>query len=274
MKAQSLANAELAPAPEAQPKARRKCFIVMPITTPPGWEKEYADGKEHFAHVLEYLFVPAVEQAGFDPIRPSAEGSTVIPATIISYLDTADLVLCDLSILNPNVIFEFGVRTAMDKPLALVRDDKELKIPFDFQDLHHHKYRSSLALWDIKQEIKALAGHVRKTYGDSAGRNHYWKVFGFRVASVLKATQPTSEDKLELILQMVSALAQKSDLEDEERRAALIKRMLDQERRLSPEAPWLAKKNEWEGFIRAMLSTPTLDEFDDATVERDGKSSV
>lgn len=43
---------------------------------------------------------------------------------------------------------------------------------------------------------------------------------------------------------------------------------------ISPEAPWLAKKNEWEGFIRAMLSTPTLDEFDDATVERDGKSSV
>ena len=47
---------------------------------------------------------------------PTASGSDLIHAKIIKNLETADLVLCDMSALNPNVFFEFGMRTALNKP--------------------------------------------------------------------------------------------------------------------------------------------------------------
>ena len=42
-------------------KEEKKCFIIMPITTPDTYIERYRDGLDHFKHVLLCLFVPAVE---------------------------------------------------------------------------------------------------------------------------------------------------------------------------------------------------------------------
>jgi hypothetical protein len=39
---------------------KKTCFIIMPISTPEGHLQIYRDGSEHFLHVLECLFIPAV----------------------------------------------------------------------------------------------------------------------------------------------------------------------------------------------------------------------
>lgn len=39
-------------------------------------------------------------------------------------VEEADMVLCDMSRLNANVFFELGIRTALDRPAALVKDDQ------------------------------------------------------------------------------------------------------------------------------------------------------
>jgi hypothetical protein len=44
------------------------CFIVMPITTPEALVSVYGSDREHFHHVLEHLFVPAVD-AGQESAR-------------------------------------------------------------------------------------------------------------------------------------------------------------------------------------------------------------
>ncbi len=107
------------------------CFIIMPITTPELFVPLYSGDKLHFHHVLEHLFIPALEKNKFNPIRPIAEGSDVIHAEIIKNLEKADLVLCDASCLNPNVFYELGIRTALDKPVCIVKDEITQKIPFD-----------------------------------------------------------------------------------------------------------------------------------------------
>ena len=77
------------------------CFIIMPITTPVSKVETYSNDPDHFNHVLECLFVPAIKKAGFVSIPPIAEGADVIHARIIKYLESADLVLCDISTMNP-----------------------------------------------------------------------------------------------------------------------------------------------------------------------------
>src|SRR5262249_40027779 len=107
------------------------CFVIMPITTPEEKLETYLDRDQHFGHVLDHLFTPALKECKLDVIPPVVSGSDVIHAEIIRNLEQADLVLCDISCLNPNVFFELGIRTALDRPVAIVKDGYTKRIPFD-----------------------------------------------------------------------------------------------------------------------------------------------
>jgi hypothetical protein len=88
------------------------CFIIMPITTRDDQSAIYGGDSDHFQHVLECLFIPAVKQAGFNPIPPIMKGSEIIQGQVVKQLSKARLVLCDMSGLNANVFFELGIRWA------------------------------------------------------------------------------------------------------------------------------------------------------------------
>ena len=124
-----------------------ECFIIMPISTPETCVPLYQGDEDHFEHVLECLFIPAVEKAGFKAVRPAAKAAEVIQAVIIQNLEKADLVLCDMSTLNANVFFELGIRTALGKPVCLVKDDITQKVPFDTSIVNYYEYLSALPSW-------------------------------------------------------------------------------------------------------------------------------
>lgn len=187
----------------------------MPITTPVELLEQYKDDTNHFAHVLEYLFIPALEDAGFDTVSPKSTGSPVIQAEIIKQLSSCELVLCDMSILNPNVFFEFGIRTALDKPVALVVDNKTAPIPFDTSILNFHTYDSSLELWSTKKEKQALANHIHEAYKKSQNRNELWKYFGVTQTGTFRSEDAELGDKIDVIIKQLYALErQKEKFED------------------------------------------------------------
>ena len=74
-----------------------------------------------FTEVFASLFKPAIEAAGFEAKTAKRQGSDVIQATIVNELLDSQLVLCDLTEHNPNVLFELGVRMASELPIALVK---------------------------------------------------------------------------------------------------------------------------------------------------------
>ena len=179
------------------------CFIAMPISTPEHLVKEYDNDSDHFAHVLSELFIPAIEAAGMKPITPVSQGAENIHAEVIEALQSADLVLVDLSSLNPNVFFEFGVRTSLNKPTCPVREEKTTRIPFDTTTLNTHMYRPQLQSWITKTEIPKLTEHLRVSLEKSKGKNALWKYFGFKqTAEVPKAPHGT-DDKLDLLISLV-----------------------------------------------------------------------
>jgi hypothetical protein len=193
---------------------KHKCFIIMPITTSEDVIEDYKADDEHFIHILEHLFVPAIEIAGFDPIKPKVTGSDIIHAEIIKCLSTAELVLCDMSILNPNVFFELGIRTALNKPVCLVVDDKTTPIPFDTGIINFHTYSSSLLPWNIKDEINDLAEHIKKSFNNNYDKlNSLWKYFGVAQTGVFKPEESTMVDKIDLLMKEVEYLKKKLPLE-------------------------------------------------------------
>jgi hypothetical protein len=185
-----------------------ECFIIMPITTPNEFIASYGDDRDHFKHVLEHLFVPALEKIGYTPIPPAATGAEVIHAEIIKSLETADLVLCDMSTLNANVFFELGIRTAVDKPVCLVKDQLTNHVPFDTTLINYHTYDYSLALWTMKNEIQSLSEHLFKSLNKSDGRNSLWRYFGLTSRGSAPRQSSTSEEKLDAIIQMLQETRQ------------------------------------------------------------------
>ncbi|WP_417383232.1 hypothetical protein [Gimesia sp.] len=180
------------------------CFIIMPISTPGAYHERYKQDKDHFKHVLDCLLIPAVEEAGFEAIPPIAEGAEHIHAKIISTLTDCDLVLCDMSILNANVFFELGVRTALDKPVALIADSETAGsppgVPFDVSNINFHTYNPSLTAWETKDEIPALVNHIEKCVKSSDSRNTLWKYYGVTQKGMLNPEDATVSNKLDLIL--------------------------------------------------------------------------
>ena len=201
----------------------KTCFIIMPITTPESMIEKYRDGEEHFSHVLESLFIPSIVDAGFEPIRPIAEGAEVIHARIIDNLLTADIVLCDMSCLNPNVFFELGVRTALNKPVCLVKDEMVDRLPFDTGIINCYEYKKDLNGWELDDHKISLISHLKKSYENSNEQNTLWKLLGFK-ASARLSEGGTMENKVDMLLLSVESLSSKFlKLSDDMERTKLLK---------------------------------------------------
>jgi nucleoside 2-deoxyribosyltransferase len=180
----------------------------MPITTPAAYVEQYREDADHFSHVLKVLFEPAARNAGFEPVPPAAKGADLIHAEIVRNLETADLVLCDISSLNPNVIFELGIRTALDRPVCLVRDSIT-EIPFDAGVLNFHEYDHRLPAWTVKEEVQRLTEHLEVTAERSDGHNGLWQHFGLtqRGTEAIKAsTEPPEGAAMAVLLEELRGL--------------------------------------------------------------------
>ena len=188
------------------PTDKKTCFIIMPITTPETLLDRYDNDEDHFIHVLEHLHMPAVEAAGYEPIPPNAQGSDLIHAEIIKNLESADMVLCDISTLNPNVFFELGIRTSLNKPVCYVKDEHTKKIPFDTGILNHKEYHSTIRPWDLKVDLPMIMEHLKVSYERSKDENSLWRHFGIRAGAKPYERATGTEGKIDDLLFQMQAL--------------------------------------------------------------------
>jgi hypothetical protein len=175
----------------------KQCYIIMPISTPSELFATYGSDVSHFNHVLEHLFLPAVQESGLQAVPPSAVGSDAIHAHIISNLNTADLVLCDISTLNPNVFFELGIRTALNKPVCLVKDDITHSVPFDASIVNYHTYSWQLLPWNIDEQKCRLKEHLANTLSAEHPDNPLWHYFAISHAAHLTTTKSPEDARFE-----------------------------------------------------------------------------
>jgi hypothetical protein len=183
----------------------------MPISTPESLVSVYKEDKDHFEHILLHLFIPAIIKAEFEPIPPMVKGADVIHGEIIKNLETADLVLCDMSSLNPNVFFELGIRTALNRTICLVKDNVTNKIPLDIALLNYHTYSSSLSPWILDKEIDSLSEHLKTTVSKSGSTNSLWTYFGINSRHENIGDTDVLENKMELLTKQVDSLKRQID---------------------------------------------------------------
>lgn len=93
------------------------CFIDMPF----GRKPDLASGTEiDFDHVYDAAIKPAIEAVGLEALRGDEEQSGgIIHVAMFARLLLAEFVVADLTIANPNVFYELGIRHAA-KPFTTV----------------------------------------------------------------------------------------------------------------------------------------------------------
>jgi hypothetical protein len=134
-----------------------EAFIIMPFSEK-GIEIRPAG---FFDEVLNSLIKPACNAADFGVGTAHSHGSDLIHHTIIRQLIEADLVVADLTDHNPNVLFELGIRIALDKPVLLIRA-KGTSAIFDVDNMMPVcEYDARLWKTTIVGDITTMTDHVK-----------------------------------------------------------------------------------------------------------------
>jgi hypothetical protein len=170
---------------EEQPM--KKCGIIMPIAKHP----EYQAG--HWKDVLDIL-TEAISETQFEPRLVSDDVAIgLIHDRIVTNIYNDEIVVCDVSSKNPNVMFELGLRLAFDKPTIIVKDEKT-GYSFDTGVIEHISYPSSLRFSEINDFKEELIKKINATYDKSQkekGYSPFLKSFG-------KTIVPTSLEQTEI----------------------------------------------------------------------------
>lgn len=165
----------------------KKCGIIMPIAKHP----DYQSG--HWKDVLDILS-EAISETEFEPRLVSDDVAIgLIHDRIVTNIYNDEIIVCDVSSKNPNVMFELGLRLAFDKPTIIVKDEKT-GYSFDTGVIEHISYPSSLRFSEIVAFKEELAKRIKATYAKSQAEKDYspfLKSFG-------KTIVPTSLEKTEI----------------------------------------------------------------------------
>ena len=172
------------------------CGIVMPISAID------ACSEEHWRDVRDIL-TEAIEDAGFSAQMVSeADDAGIIQKRIIQNLYENQIVVCDVSGKNPNVMFELGMRLAFDKPTIIIKDDKT-SYSFDTAPIEHLAYPRDLRFAKIVEFKEALADKIKATHKSATENAEYTtflKHFGtFKVVDLQTEVVPKDRILLEEI---------------------------------------------------------------------------
>jgi len=148
----------------------RRAFVIMPFG-----RKKLADGTEiNCNDIYDELLVPAIKQAGLRPHRADAEqiaGS--IHADMFQDLLLAEFVVADLTMDNPNVWYEIGVRHALRSGGTVLTYAVRDRLPFDIAGQRMHRYTLKEGKLDpgvLESERRKLTEAIDATLGAWRGR--------------------------------------------------------------------------------------------------------
>lgn len=132
------------------------CGLIMPISATSSHDEK------HWAAV-QTLLHRGIKFAGFVPSNVWEGVNDRISKRIVSNIFRQDIVVADISDLNPNVMLELGLRLASKKPTVIVFE-KGGKIPFDIADVEAIPYPRDLNILEMEKFFEDFSELLKARY--------------------------------------------------------------------------------------------------------------
>jgi hypothetical protein len=141
------------------------CFVLMPF----GTKTDAAGRVTNFDKVYQNIIVPAVTQAGLEPVRADEEkiGGT-IHKPMFERLMLCHYAVADITGANPNVFYELGIRHALRPRSTVILFREGTVLPFDIVLVRGISYRTDGAGQPAEAEvpIKLIAAQLVEARGN------------------------------------------------------------------------------------------------------------
>lgn len=187
---------------------KKCCFIITPLGEEKSETRRRANG------VIEAVLRPVLESLEIEMITPhgiSSPGS--IPQQVIQNILSCELVIANLTELNPNVMYELAVRHAKGTPVICIAEHGT-KLPFDISSERTIFYNNDMyGVESLKPQLKNM---IEVALKDKNNDNPIYRAdrdFKLREAVKKEGNNDFSYllDKIEALDNKVSLLYNKDD---------------------------------------------------------------
>lgn len=157
--------------------ASETCFVVMAIGD------QYSNGevvtprgelKEKYDNLIKEAILkarPQMEVVRADEVSVPGTMST----DIITRIMHSDYVIADVTIPNPNVFYELGLRHACKAGTIIIKEKNSTSTPFDISHLRHIEYENTTSgLKELSRSLKDYFVHFDKKPGTPD--NHFLEI--------------------------------------------------------------------------------------------------
>ncbi len=173
-----------------------KCGLVMPISAIDTYTEKHWDN-------IRDIIKESLSGLNFEiKLVSDSNDSGVIQSRIVQNLFDSDIVICDVSAKNPNVMFELGMRLAFDKPVVIIKDSTTT-FSFDIAVIEHLEYPRDLHYNSIVTFKEKLRHKVLGTI-EASGRPEYTTFLKHFAITEIARIETREVDPYEFIIQSLA----------------------------------------------------------------------
>ncbi|MFM5314421.1 hypothetical protein ACET9R_03535 [Aeromonas veronii] len=142
------------------------CGLIMPIAT------NEVGTAEHWLQVRKIINDALIDTGLKIKMVSESDEVNVIHQNIVANIYTNEIIVCDVSSRNPNVMFELGMRLTFDKPVVIIKD-RETPFSFDVGNIQHLEYPRTLNYVEVQKFQQELKNKVLSTLEASKKESNY-----------------------------------------------------------------------------------------------------
>lgn len=145
---------------------KKTCFVITPIG------EENSEIRRHVDGVIDEIITPVMESDYDIEVAHRLFQSGSINKQIIELIYVSDLVIANLTQLNPNVMYELAFRHTLGLPAITIAVDGT-KLPFDVISERTIFYKNDIqGVREAKEELKKYLSQIDYSNGKTTGPIH------------------------------------------------------------------------------------------------------